>query len=217
MNNIINLTKMSFTNLKSVYKQIWYIWIIWIGIAIYTPSFLNILLGMSVLLTVYQVMAYEDHNNINYLISYLPVKRKEYVLSRYLLGIVSILLASILLCIVYFVSTKINPQQEMSLDILLPTSIISAILSMSVIIPLVLKFGINKGRLFMTMIGIVVSTIPVSIMSEISEDPKTLETIMNAINALGIPVITVVTSVIILLISIAISINLYKNKEIKEA
>ncbi|MBQ5695991.1 MAG: ABC-2 transporter permease, partial [Clostridium sp.] len=195
----------------------WYIWIIWIGIAIYNPSFLNILLGMSVLLTVYQVMAYEDHNNINYLISYLPVKRKEYVLSRYLLGIVSILLASILLCIVYFVSTKINPQQEMSLDILLPTSIISAILSMSVIIPLVLKFGINKGRLFMTMIGIVVSTIPVSIMSEISEDPKTLETIMNAINALGIPVITVVTSVIILLISIAISINLYKNKEIKEA
>ena len=211
MNNIINLTKMSFTNLKSVYKQIWYIWIIWIGIAIYNPSFLNILLGMSVLLTVYQVMAYEDHNNINYLISYLPVKRKEYVLSRYLL------LASILLCIVYFVSTKINPSQVMSLDILLPTSIISAILSMSVIIPLVLKFGINKGRLFMTMIGIVVSTIPVSIMSEISEDPKTLETIMNAINALGIPVITVVTSVIILLISIAISINLYKNKEIKEA
>ena len=217
MNNIINLTKMSFTNLKSVYKQIWYIWIIWIGIAIYNPSFLNILLGMSVLLTVYQVMAYEDHNNINYLISYLPVKRKEYVLSRYLLGIVSILLASILLCIVYFVSRKINPSQVMSLDILLPTSIISAILSMSVIIPLVLKFGINKGRLFMTMIGIVVSTIPVSIMSEISEDPKTLETIMNAINALGIPVITVVTSVIILLISIAISINLYKNKEIKEA
>ena len=217
MNNIINLTKMSFTNLKSVYKQIWYIWIIWIGIAIYNPSFLNILLGMSVLLTVYQVMAYEDHNNIDYLISYLPVKRNEYVLSRYLLGIVSILLASILLCIVYFVSTKINPSQVMSLDILLPTSIISAILSMSVIIPLVLKFGINKGRLFMTMIGIVVSTIPVSIMSEISEDPKTLETIMNAINALGIPVITVVTSVIILLISIAISINLYKNKEIKEA
>ena len=217
MSNIINLTKMSFTNLKSVYKQIWFIWLVWIGVAIYNPFFLNILLGMSVLLTVYQVMAYEDHNNINYLISYLPVKRKEYVLSRYLLGIVSILLASILLCIVYFVSTKINPQQEMSLDILLPTSIISAILSMSVIIPLVLKFGINKGRLFMTMIGIVVSTVPVSIMSEISKDSKTLETIMNAINTLGIPVITVVTSDIILLISIAISINLYKNKEIKEA
>ena len=217
MNNIINLTKMSFTNLKSVYKQIWYIWIIWIGIAIYTPSFLNILLGMSVLLTVYQVMAYEDHNNINYLISYLPVKRKEYVLSRYLLGIVSILLASIVLCIVYFVSTKINPQQEMSLDILLPTSIISAILSMSVIIPLVLKFGINKGRVFMSIIVMVASTIPVSLASGISQDSKMLETIMNIINSFGIPLLTVLINAIILVISIAISINLYKNKEIKEA
>ena len=216
MNNVINLTKMSFTNLKSVYKQIWYIWIIWIGIAIYNPSFLNILLGMSVLLTVYQVMAYEDHNNIDYLISYLPVKRNEYVLSRYLLGIVSILLASILLCIVYFVSIKINDLQGISLNLLLPTSITSAILSMSVIIPLVLKFGINKGRVFMSIIVILVSTMPLSLMSDISQDSKTLETIMNIINSVGMPLITVVINIIILLVSIGISINLYKNKEIKE-
>ena len=216
MSNVINLTKMSFTNLKSVYKQIWYIWIIWIGVAIYNPFFLNILLGMSVLLTVYQVMAYEDHNNIDYLISYLPVKRNEYVLSRYLLGIVSILLASILLCIVYFVSIKINDLQGISLNLLLPTSITSAILSMSVIIPLVLKFGINKGRVFMSIIVILVSTMPLSLMSDISQDSKTLETIMNIINSVGMPLITVVINIIILLVSIGISINLYKNKEIKE-
>jgi|LFRM01.2.fsa_nt_gb hypothetical protein len=216
MSNVINLTKMSFTNLKSVYKQIWYIWIIWIGVAIYSPFFLNILLGMSVLLTVYQVMAYEDHNNIDYLISYLPVKRNEYVLSRYLLGIVSILLASILLCIVYFVSIKINDLQGISLNLLLPTSITSAILSMSVIIPLVLKFGINKGRVFMSIIVILVSTMPLSLMSDISQDSKTLETIMNIINSVGMPLITVVINIIILLVSIGISINLYKNKEIKE-
>ena len=216
MNNIINLTKMSFTNLKSVYKQIWYIWIVWIGVAIYNPFFLNILLGMSVLLTVYQVMAYEDHNNIDYLISYLPVKRNEYVLSRYLLGIVSILLASILLCIVYCVSIKINDLQGISLNLLLPTSITSAILSMSVIIPLVLKFGINKGRVFMSIIVILVSTMPLSLMSDISQDSKTLETIMNIIKSEGMPLITVVINIIILLVSIGISINLYKNKEIKE-
>ena len=216
MSNVINLTKMSFTNLKSVYKQIWYIWIIWLGVAIYSPFFLNILLGMSVLLTVYQVMAYEDHNNIDYLISYLPVKRNEYVLSRYLLGIVSILLASILLCIVYFVSIKINDLQGISLNLLLPTSITSAILSMSVIIPLVLKFGINKGRVFMSIIVILVSTMPLSLMSDISQDSKTLETIMNIINSVGMPLITVVINILILLVSIGISINLYKNKEIKE-
>ena len=74
MNNIINLTKMSFTNLKSVYKQIWFIWIVWIGVAIFNPFFLNMLFGLSILLTLYQVMAYEDNNGINYLISFLPVK-----------------------------------------------------------------------------------------------------------------------------------------------
>ena len=215
MTNVINLTKMSFINLKSVYKQIWYIWLVWIGVAIYNPFFLNILLGMSVLLTVYQVMAYEDHNNIDYLISYLPVKRKDYVLSRYLLGIVSILLSSILLCVVYFISIKITSSQEISLNLLLPTSITSAILSMSVIIPLVLKFGINKGRVFMSIIVMVVSTVPVSIMSGISQNSKTIDSIMNLINTLGMPLITVIINVFIILISTVISINLYKNKEIK--
>ena len=215
MTNVINLTKMSFINLKSVYKQIWYIWLVWIGVAIYNPFFLNILLGMSVLLTLYQVMAYEDHNNIDYLISYLPVKRKDYVLSRYLLGIVSILLSSILLCIVYFISIKITSSQEISLNLLLPTSITSAILSMSVIIPLVLKFGINKGRVFMSIIVMVVSTVPVSIMSGISQNSKTIDSIMNLINTLGMPLITVIINVFIILISTVISINLYKNKEIK--
>ena len=214
MNNIINLTKMSFINLKSVYKQIWYIWIVWIGVAIYNPFFLNILLGMSVLLTVYQVMAYEDHNNIDYLISYLPVKKNEYVLSRYLFGIISILLSSILLCIVYVVSIKINELQDISLSVLLPTSITSAILSMSLIIPLVLKFGINKGRVFMSIIVMVTSTIPVSLASGISQDSKMLETIMNIINGLGMPLLTVMINIIILVVSIAISVNLYKSKEI---
>ena len=216
MSNIINLTKMSFTNLKSVYKQIWFIWLVWIGVAIYNPFFLNILLGMSVLLTVYQVMAYEDHNNIDYLISYLPVKKNEYVLSRYLLGIISILLSTIIVCIVYFVSIKINSSQDMSLELLLPTSITSAILSMSVIIPLVLKFGINKGRVFMSIIVMVISTVPMSIVSDISKNPKIMSTIMNLINNLGIPIIAVIINIIVILISMMISIKLYKNKEIKE-
>ena len=183
MSNVINLTKMSFTNLKSVYKQIWFVWVIWIGIAFYTPFFLNILVGMSVLLTLYQVMAYEDLNNIDYLIAYLPVKRNEYVLSRYLLGVVSILLSTILICIVYFISTKINSSNIMQLEILIPTSITSALLSISIVIPLVLKFGINKGRIFMTMKVMLVNTVPTSIVSDLSKNSKFIVTVMNAINS----------------------------------
>ena len=216
MNNIINLTKMSFTNLKSVYKQIWFIWIVWIGVAIFNPFFLNMLFGLSILLTLYQVMAYEDNNGINYLISFLPVKRSEYVISRYLLGIGSLLLSIIVIYIVHLVSTQINPLKEVPIKILLPISITSAILAMSVIIPLVLKFGINKGRVFMSIIIMVIAIAPISIISDISKNPKMIDNIMNIINNIGLPIIVSIINIVMILISIFISIKLYQNKEIKE-
>lgn len=216
MNNIINLTKMSFTNLKSVYKQIWFIWIVWIGVAIFNPFFLNMLFGLSILLTLYQVMAYEDNNGINYLISFLPVKRSEYVISRYLLGIGSLLLSIIVIYIVHLVSTQINPLKEVPIKILLPISITSAILAMSVIIPLVLKFGINKGRVFMSIIIMAIAMAPISIISDISKNPKMIDNIMNIINNIGLPIIVSIINIVMILISIFISIKLYQNKEIKE-
>lgn len=216
MNNIINLTKMSFTNLKSVYKQIWFIWIVWIGVAIFNPFFLNMLFGLSILLTLYQVMAYEDNNGINYLISFLPVKRSEYVISRYLLGIGSLLLSIIVIYIVHLVSTQINPLKEVPIKILLPISITSAILAMSVMIPLVLKFGINKGRVFMSIIIMVIAMAPISIISDISKNPKMIDNIMNIINNIGLPIIAILINIVMILISICISIKLYQNKEIKE-
>lgn len=216
MNNIINLTKMSFTNLKSVYKQIWFIWIVWIGVAIFNPFFLNMLFGLSILLTLYQVMAYEDNNGINYLIAFIPVKRSEYVISRYLLGIGSLLLSTIVIYIVYLVSIKINPLKEIPIEILLPISITSAILAMSIIIPLVLKFGINKGRVFMSIIIMIITMTPIYIISDISKNPKMIDNIMNIINNIGIPIIAILINIVIILISAFISIKLYQSKEIKE-
>ena len=216
MNNIINLTKMSFTNLKSVYKQIWFIWIVWIGVAIFNPFFLNMLFGLSILLTLYQVMAYEDNNGINYLIAFLPVKRSEYVISRYLLGIGSLLLSTIVIYIVYLVSIKINPLKEIPIEILLPISMTSAILAMSIIIPLVLKFGINKGRVFMSIIIMIITMTPIYIISDISKNPKMIDNIMNIINNIGIPIIAILINIVIILISVFISIKLYQSKEIKE-
>ena len=216
MNNIINLTKMSFTNFKSVYKQIWFIWIVWIGVAIFNPFFLNMLFGLSILLTLYQVMAYEDNNGINYLIAFLPVKRSEYVISRYLLGIGSLLLSTIVIYIVYLVSIKINPLKEIPIEILLPISITSAILAMSIIIPLVLKCGINKGRVFMSIIIMIITMTPIYIISDISKNPKMIDNIMNIINNIGIPIIAILINIVIILISVFISIKLYQSKEIKE-
>ena len=120
------------------------------------------------------------------------------------------------MCIIYFISAQINPSQQTPIELLLPTSITSAILAMCVIIPLVLKFGINKGRIFMSIIVMLISTLPMSIVSDISQNPNIIDSVTNIINNLGMPLITVIINIVIILISMVISIKLYKNKEIKE-
>ena len=65
MENIINLTKMSFNNLTSIFKNIGIILLIWLVIAIINPSFLSMLFAMGGYLLLYQIMAYEDMYKID--------------------------------------------------------------------------------------------------------------------------------------------------------
>lgn len=215
MNNIINLTKLSFINLKSLYKQIWFIWIVWIGVAVFNPFFLNMLIGLSILLTLYQVMAYEENNGINYLIGTIPVKRKEYVISRYMLGIINLMLSIMVISIVYLISTNIN-NIFIPLKVVLPIGITSAIVAMSIIIPLILKFGVNKGRVFMSMIIMIIAMAPMSIISDMIKNQEILNVISNIVRSMWFPLMVVVFNILIIIVSIIISIVLYQNKEIKE-
>ncbi len=214
MNNMINLTKMSFSNLKSTSKQLWFVWVIWIGVSIYNPLFLNMLFGLSIFMTLYQVMAYEDVNSIDNLIASLPVKKNEYVMSRYVAGIIFLCISIVIICGIYFISNKVNTN-EIKLEILLGIGITTALLAMCIMIPMVLKFGVNKGRLLITIITMCIIMIPSFLLENISKEPQLMETIHRFIDVVSMPIIIVILNVAILLISITISRKAYKNKEIK--
>lgn len=214
MNNIINLTKMSFLNLKSTSKQTCIGWVIWICVSIYNPLFLNMLFGMGVLMTLYQVMAYEDANGIDNLIASLPVKKNEYVMSRYFAGIMFLCISIIIAYGIYFISSKVNTN-EIKIEVLLGTGISTASLVICIIIPMVLKFGVNKGRLLITILNMCVIMIPSFLLENISKEPQLMKTIYRFIDIASIPIIIVILNVGILLISITISRKAYKNKEIK--
>ena len=68
----------------------------------------------------------------------------------------------------------------------------------------------------MSIIVMLISTLPMSIVSDISQNPNIIDSVTNIINNLGMPLITVIINIVIILISMVISIKLYKNKEIKE-
>lgn len=214
MNNIINLTKMSFLNLKSVFKQIWLIAAIWIVVSAFNPTFLNMLFGMIIVLTVYQVMAYEDMNGIDNIISVMPVKKKEYVLSRYLMGIIALFISIIIVSIEYFVALKLN-QNLISLDVLLVTGGTVGVIAMCIVIPILLKFGINKGRTVTILVVMILMMIPSGVIGYLAESPQAMEKTIEMINNVGIPLIAFVLNFVVLAISTTISIKIYEKKEIK--
>ena len=68
----------------------------------------------------------------------------------------------------------------------------------------------------MSIIVMVISTIPVSIVSKLNETPDIINNIMSIISKIGLPILSIILSIIVLVISIFISLKLYINKEIKE-
>lgn len=214
MSNIMNLTKMSFLNLKSVFKQIWLIAVIWIVVSTFNPTFLNMLFGMIIVLTVYQVIGCEDAYGIDNLISVIPVKKSEYVLSRYLMGIIALIISIIIVSGEYFVAIKLN-QDLISLDILLVTGITVGIAAMCIVIPILLRFGINKGKVIVILIMMVLMMIPSGVIGYLADSPEAMEKTIEMINSVGIPLIAVLLNIVVLAISATISIKIYEKKEIK--
>ncbi|GAA0091312.1 hypothetical protein UT300009_13400 [Paraclostridium bifermentans] len=214
MENIINLTKMSLNNLSSIIKTILIVIIVWIGIAMINQAFFNIIFGMGTYLLLMQVMAYEDTYGIDNLIAKLPVSKNEYVISRYVLGIIISAIFMVLSVLIYYMLNSIL-ELDLTLGIFILIGFVTSVLAMSVIIPVILKFGINKGRMVVTILTVLIVVVPTGIMTSIWENKEFMSKIMNVVGNIGVPFILIISSILILIISIIISLSVYKSKEIK--
>lgn len=213
MENIINLTKMSFNNLTSIFKNTGIVLLIWLVIAIINPSFLSMLFAMGGYLLLYQIMAYEDMYKIDNLILSLPVKKSEYIISRYVLGITISVISIIFLTIFYLITNMIN-SNNIPLDIYILIGVISSVISISSIIPIVIKFGVTKGRLIVLIIFMLIVGLPMGIVGILGEEPQILKLVLSMVDRFGLPLIVLLLSFVILLISIIISLKLYNKKEL---
>ena len=214
MENIINLTKMSLNNLSSIIKTILIVIIVWIGIAMINQAFFTMIFGMGTYLLLMQVMAYEDTYGIDNLIAELPVSKNEYVISRYVLGIIISAIFMVLSVLIYYMLNSIL-ELNLTLGIFILIGFVTSVLAMSVIIPVILKFGINKGRMVVTILTVLIVVVPTGIMTSIWENKEFVSKITNVVGNIGVPFILIISSILILIISIIISLRVYKSKEIK--
>ncbi|RDC48854.1 ABC-2 transporter permease, partial [Acinetobacter sp. RIT592] len=193
MENIINLTKMSLNNLSSIIKTILIVIIVWIGIAMINQAFFTMIFGMGTYLLLMQVMAYEDTYGIDNLIAELPVSKNEYVISRYVLGIIISAIFMVLSVLIYYMLNSIL-ELNLTLGIFILIGFVTSVLAMSVIIPVILKFGINKGRMIVTILTVLMVVVPTGIMTSIWENKEFMSKIMNVVGNIGVPFILIISS-----------------------
>lgn len=212
MRNIMNLVNLSFNNFLSVKKMALFILVAFGGASLVNPSFSTMLMGMMTYVIAYQTMAYEDSYGIDYMISHLPVTKNEYVISRYIFCIITIVGASILCSLIFFISNKVNLVDLSGIDykMILYIGIISAVTLVSVFIPVLLYFGMKKGRMAMVFIFMIIVMIP----SFVIDDMQTVINILNKLSEININLFSGILTILMLLISYFITRFLYEKKEV---
>jgi len=212
MRNIMNLVNLSFNNFLSVKKMALFILVAFGGASLINPSFSTMLMGMITYVIAYQTMAYEDSYGIDYMISHLPVTKNEYVISRYIFCILTIVGASILCSLIFFISNKVNLVDLSGIDykMVLYIGIISAVILVSVLIPVLLYFGMKKGRMAMIFIFMIIVMIP----SLAVNDMQSVIKILNKLSEVNINLFSGILTILILFISYFITKFLYEKKEV---
>lgn len=155
--------------------------------------------------------SYDDFNNFNAYAVSLPSGRKNIVKSKYissiLLIVISCLIGLVLSLTIMFINNKVDIEELIS-------SLIGCLLAIAIIIsimyPLIFKYGSEKGRIVL-FISIFLITVIASLSAQYIE-VKQIENIFKLIENYAYIIIPIFT-ISILLISYLISKKIYLNKE----
>lgn len=208
MRKIFNLLLLQFETVFALKKYMLLVIVMGIAIAFIEPEMLTFAGGMFIMVTCYSTAYYEENSKTNYLIHSLPIRPKDYVLSRYLYvafsTVLSIILSSLLYkALIYF--KVVNNREIFPLWVLVLAMIVIGIFMMAIIVPLELILGFEKGRIaivFLTIIPVVFSKNLIKYIPQIN------------FNMISMKIIIVLFIFTLILISYFTTSNLYLKKDI---
>ena len=209
---MLGLIKKDFLLIKANSKQMVIIFIVYLMLAFqgtFDVTFIIPLIGIMLFISTF---SYDDFNNWNSYAVTLPNGRKNVVRAKYIASIIlTIILAIVSLTIGIGISyTKTN---SINLDEIISSlmgTMLSSIIIISLLYPIVFKFGATNGRIILFAVVFGIAGIGTLIAQFVD-----MTTIINMINRLdsysliAIPII----SAILLGISYLISNKIYQNKE----
>lgn len=174
------------------------------------PSFLSGMIILLMSMLPITSFSYDHHAKWDLFSQTLPVSRKQSVMSKYVLGILTVGTGAILATVLNIGVALVKSIEIDAVEYIIANGLISlvAFVFLSILIPLVYHFGVEKSRMLM----ILVMTIPTLIVIALTKAGVVLPNI-DHISPTLIFAIGVVIVVFIMFISFAISVRFYQKKD----
>ena len=206
---MLGLIKKDFLLIKANSKQMVIIFIVYLMLAFqgtFDATFIVPLIGIMLFISTF---SYDDFNNWNSYAVTLPNGRKNVVRAKYIASIIlTIILAIVSLTIGIGISyTKTN---SINLDEIISSlmgTMLSSIIIISLLYPIVFKFGATNGRIILFAVVFGIAGIGALIAQFV--DMTSIINMLDSYSLIAIPII----SAILLGISYLISNKIYQNKE----
>ena len=205
-------------NMKNYMKQLVLVLIFFIayGIFLKNGTFVGTMITLMLSMQVITTMSYDEYAKWDKYALTMNINRKDIIISKYIFFTISIIIG-----IVVGITTSIAINQIAKLDTGMNEIIVTSIvvpcvfaILFSIIIPVVFKTGVEKGRIVMILI-LFIPAILVGAIVKISEkanitmpSPSNLEILMK-FGVLGLVLLTILA----VFISYKVSLSIYNKKE----
>ena len=174
------------------------------------PSFLSGMIILLMSMLPITSFSYDQHAKWDLFSQTLPMSRKQLVMSKYVLGIITIGIG-VLLATLFNVVVALVKSIEVDLRYLIEANgfiALAALLFLSILIPLVYKFGVEKSRMLM----IVVLAIPSVLVIGLPKDVVTIP-MLDEIRPAILFVSGLVCVGFVMFLSYVISVRIYMKKD----
>lgn len=180
----------------------------------FISTFITIIMSMMVASTI----SYDDFDRSNSFLMTLPTTRKQYVLEKYVLGVVLIGIGWVLSTCVATVIQLLNAPIVDYMEWFLSSASIMllAIFFLAIMIPSQLKFGSDKGRIAMIAFSLGIFMIGAGVVLLCNKFNIDLEGILQAITRLPLRILITSFAILFILcvvISYRISLHVFQKKQ----
>lgn len=214
MNNMKNLLKLHYSSILALKKTA----LIILALAVFMTisnkdgSMLPFGAAMLVMVLNYNSLAYESNSKSDFLIYSLPVKPKEYILSKYIFGFINVIVSIIFADVLYIVLNSFNyiSQQDFQVGIINISVIIIGMICIDIVNPIAIVVGFNKARIILVFLAV----IPICFSSTIVFALSKIDFFNINISIGMMETIAAIVGIILTTVSYFITAHLYERKDI---